>query len=64
MELSSDQPKTAGDVVKEINMLIDPVDQNQAGAREALLALSHRLTAMLEEIIQKIGWVEVLRLII
>lgn len=63
MELSGFQPKTASDVVKEMKVLIDPVDQNQPGAREAMLALSHQLTAMLEtpsETIQKIGWAEVL----
>ena len=67
MEFGSNHPKTAGDVGKEMKVLIDPVDQNQPGAREALLALSHRWTAMLEtpsETIQKIGWAEVLRLII
>lgn len=67
MELSSDHPKTAGNVVKEMKVLIDSVDQNRLGDREAILALSHRLTAMLEtpsETIQKIGSAEVLCLII
>lgn len=48
MELSSDHLKTATSVVTEMNTLIDPVRQKQPGAREGLLALSHRLTAMLE----------------
>ena len=62
MELSSDYLKTAGCVVKEMNTL----DQSQPGAREALLALSYQLTAILEtpsETIQRIGWAEVRRLI-
>lgn len=61
MELSSDHLKTATSVVTEMNTLIDPVHQNQPGAREGLLALSHQLTAMLEtpsETIQRIGWAE------
>ena len=66
MELSSDLSNTAGQVVKEMNTLLGPVDQNQPGAREALLALSHQLTAILEtpsESIQRIGWAEVQHLV-
>ena len=62
MDLSSNHSRDAASVVREMNTLIDPVDHNQPGAREALLALSHRLTAMLEtpsETIQRIGWAEV-----
>ena len=66
MELSGNDPKTAGLLVKEMGTLLDSVDRNQPGAREALLALSHQLTAMLEtpsETIQRIGWAEVRRLV-
>lgn len=65
MKLSSDDLKSAASVVKEMSRLIDPVHENQPGSREVLLALSQRLTAMLEtpsETIQRIGWAEVQRL--
>ena len=62
MERSSGHAKTAGSVVREMNTLIGPVNQDQPGAREALLALAHGLIATLEtpsEAIQRIGWAEV-----
>lgn len=66
MELSDNHLKNAASVVREMNTLIDPVHQNQPEAREGLLALSHKMTAMLEtpsETIQRIGWAEVKRLL-
>ena len=65
MELSSDLSTTAGHVVKKMNTLLGPVDQNQPGAREALLALSHQLTVIEtpSESIQRIGWAEVPHLV-
>ena len=66
MELPSDLSNTPGHVVMEMDTLLGPVDQNQPGAREALLALSHQLIAILEtpsETIQRIGWGEVQHLV-
>lgn len=65
MERLSNPLKNTASVVREMNTLVDPVHQNQPGAREGLLALSHRLIAMLEtpsETIQRIAWAEVQRL--
>ena len=62
MEQSSSNLKDATTIVNEMATLIDPVHQSQPGTREGLLALSHRLTALLEtssETIQRIGWAEV-----
>ena len=66
MDTLDNHLRNAACVVREMNTLIDPAHQNQPGTREGLLALSHRLTAMLEtpsETIQRIGWAEVQRLI-
>ena len=66
MDLPSDRLKTAGNLVKEMNTLVEPVNQNQPKSREALLALSHQLIAALEtpsETVQRIGWAEVRRLV-
>ena len=66
MELSDNHMKNGATVVREMNTLIGLVHQNQPGAREALLALSHRLTAMLKtpsETIERIGWAEEKRLL-
>ncbi len=66
MDILDNHLRNAASVVREMETLIDPAHQNQPGAREGLLALSHRLTAMLEtpsETIQRIGWAEVHRLI-
>lgn len=62
MDLTSNHLENATSVAREMNTLVDPVHQNQPGAREGLLALSHRLTAMVEapsETVQRIGWAEV-----
>ncbi|KAF6234798.1 hypothetical protein HO173_007018 [Letharia columbiana] len=61
MDLSSNHLENATSVVRAMNTLVDPVRQAQPGAREGLLALSHRLTAMVEtpsETVQRIGWAE------
>ena len=60
IELSGDYLRAAASVVKEMNTVLHSVNQKQPHAREALLALSDQLTAMLEspsETIQQIGLV-------